>query len=253
MTYIFKVRRISLKGIESKTKQHFLSFDQAPPAVTKQMSSALASFMCAWKVTAAGLIAGAGYSPGWASPAEQPWAGQPWLPAPELPEPPGTTCAHLGTSGMSLGQGWLQWLPPEERLQEGPPQLGRSTGEVAPSLHMWRFPLTCWKLEGASSRVLWELACEQLRCTALVTHDRWNKEPLLLPAVSQTPFADPQEAPSSAEKHLYTVFQAQAFQGWIVSLLGTVLHSFSSLWNIDGVHCQTLCLLPLEEARESCN
>lgn len=65
---------------------------------------------------------------------------------------------------------------------------------------------------------------------------------------TQPPFADTQEAPSSAEEHLYTVFQAQALQGWIVSLLGTVLHNFPSLCSIDGVHFQTLCLLPLEEA-----
>lgn len=83
-----------------------------------------------------------------------------------------------------------------------------------------------------------------------MTYDRWNKEPLLLSSVSQLSHPlQTHESPRSAEKHLYTVFQAQAFH--LTSLLSVVLHSFPFLCSTDGVHFETFCLLPLEEAGRS--
>lgn len=134
MKSIFKVRRITLKGIESKTEQHFLSFDQAPPAVNKQMSSALASLpvclagelqqVCLQVLVQPWLSLSC-----WAALGSHPWPELPLHPLPSL----GHTC-------LSLGQGRLL---AELGLQEGPPQLGSSKGVAAPSLHVWCVSLWC--------------------------------------------------------------------------------------------------------------
>lgn len=113
----------------------------------------------------------------------------------------------------------------------------------------------CWKLKSASSQIVY--FGSWLVHSLAPFGDPWQMKQGAITSLScfstQPPFADTQEAPSSAEKHLYTVFQEEAFPGWVDSLLGTVLHSFPSLCRTDGVHFQTLCLLPLEEAGESCN
>lgn len=245
MTSIFKISRVALKGIESKSEQHFLSLINVisigfPSRVPER-----------WD---AGLFASAGYSPGWASPAEQPWAGHPLATCTWAPRAPLSTCSHLVMSGMSWVQGWLEWLLSQVRLQEGTPQLGSSQCVVAPSLHLW-FPLTCWKQECASSQIVCFVSW--LVHSLAPFGDLWQMKQGAIASLScfstQTPFADIQEAPSSAEKHLYTVFQAQSCQRWILSLHGTVLHNFPSLCRIDNVHFQTLCLLLVEEAEESCN
>lgn len=95
---------------------------------------------------AAGLFASAGYSPAWASPAEQ----LSHLSSQSPLAPPALTWPCLACPWV---QGWLQWLLSEGRLQEGPPQLGSSKCAVPPSLHK-QFPSTGWKLKCASSQTM---------------------------------------------------------------------------------------------------
>lgn len=244
MKSIFKVRRITLKGIESKTEQHFLSFDQAPPAVNKQMSSALASLpvclagelqqVCLQVLVQPWLSLSC-----WAALGSHPWPELPLHPLPSL----GHTC-------LSLGQGRLL---AELGLQEGPPSLAAA--------RVWRllpsmcdvFPFDVLGAEGCliPDCVVWELACAQLSPLC----DLWQMKQgaIASPSSFSDTLCSPTKGPQLCWEAPICFLSGAGFPGMDCVSAWHCLTQFSFSLQHWWCALSNLVSSPLEEARESCN